>query len=79
MSDSLEPERTELANGERAEVHFGWRTGPPGVPAACFAEVRQIGGAPDAGRGPLNLATHRHRDDAGQGLDMSAPPRSFLG
>src|SRR5437763_559099 len=25
----LEPARTELANGARAEVHLGWLTGPP--------------------------------------------------
>jgi hypothetical protein len=34
-SGPLEPERTELANGARADAHLGWLTGRRRIPAAC--------------------------------------------
>jgi len=38
-SDPLEPERTELANGVRADVHLGWLTGTVSV-FRRLAEIR---------------------------------------
>jgi len=38
-SDPLEPERTELANGMRADVHLGWLTGSADV-LRRLAEIR---------------------------------------
>jgi hypothetical protein len=38
-SGPLEPERTELANGVRADVHLGWLTGSADV-FRRLAEIR---------------------------------------